>query len=461
MLQQVRRKEKEKVMLLPYLILGSALSISGVAIYFSIAGLVTIFPGAFWPIVIMGTVLEVGKLVCASWLHHNWKDAPRSLKLYLTVAVVVLIGITSMGIFGFLSKSHIEQQREVLQSSSAIEQVEAQIKNEEAYVLRQQEFIRKSAEKEESITGRADINIELEQKKITDLQNSLASSIKYDEQELNRLNGSLSKLDDEVALLQASKGGIFSNKDKKVKELIESQKPQRELFRNKSSAVEDRIQASRVKYEDAISAVRNRIEAFQANAVINEVEDPKSEEYEGNIRSAHARIVEFQAQKFQHESDLANLEVEVGPIKYIAALIEDMGVENIMLAEAVRVVILILVFVFDPLAVVMLLAANMNFRQSGLGSYEKLSHQITNKKSKKKRKKKREKLKSITATNLFITTTSTTSSTLTPTTTTAAPTTTTTTNTPTATSLSPSTTPAPLVSTGERAELKYNILKNL
>ena len=64
-------------MLLPYLILGSALSISAVAIYFSIAGLVTIFPGAFWPIVIMGTSLEVGKLVCASWLHHNWKEAPK------------------------------------------------------------------------------------------------------------------------------------------------------------------------------------------------------------------------------------------------------------------------------------------------------------------------------------------------------------------------------------------------
>lgn len=363
-------------MLLPYLLLGSALSISGVAIYFSIAGLVTIFPGAFWSIVIMGTVLEVGKLVCASWLHHNWKEAPRMLKLYLSVAVCVLIGITSMGIFGFLSKSHIEQQRDVLQSSSSIEQVETQIKNEESYVLRQKDFIAKSEKKEESITGRADFNIELEQKKIADLRSALESSIKYDEQELNRLNGSVSKLDAEVVLLRASKGGIFSNKDKRVKELVSSQEPQRELFKNKLNAVEGRIQSSRAKHEEAISTVRNRIEAFQANAAISEVEDPKSERYEENIRSAHGRIVEFQAQKFQHESDLANLEVEVGPIKYIAALIEDMGVENIMLAEAVRAVILILVFVFDPLAVVMLLAANMNFKQSRRAPYEKLSGQI-------------------------------------------------------------------------------------
>ena len=363
-------------MFLPYLILCSALSISGVAIYFSIAGLVTIFPGAFWPIVIMGTSLEVGKLVCASWLHHNWKEAPRMLKFYLTVAVVVLIGITSMGIFGFLSKSHIEQQREVLKSTSAIAQIDSQIKNEEGYILRQQDFILKAAKKEDSITGRADFNIELEQKKITDLQNALASSIKYDEQELNRLNGSIAKLDAEVALIQAAKGGLFSNKDKRLKELTEAQRPQRELFRNKSSSVEERIQSSRVRHEEAILAIRRRIEAFQANAAIPQVEDSKSQQYEENIRSAHARIVEFQAERFQHESDVANLEVEVGPIKYIAALMEDMGVENIMLAEAVRVVILVLVFVFDPLAVVMLLAANMNFRQRRRPPYARLREKV-------------------------------------------------------------------------------------
>ena len=359
-------------MLLPYLILGSALSISAVAIYFSIAGLVTIFPGAFWPIVIMGTSLEVGKLVCASWLHHNWKEAPRMLKFYLTVAVCVLIGITSMGIFGFLSKSHIEQQREVQRSTSAMAQIDAQIKNEEGYILRQKELISKLEKREESMAGRTDFNIDLEQKKITDLQNALASSVKYDEQELNRLNGSLSKLDAEVAALQASKGGIFSNKEKRVKELVESQKPQRDLFLTKSAEVEDRIQSSRQKYEASIESVRDRIEAFQANSLIDKVEDPKSTEYEDNIRSAHGRIVDFQSQRFQHESDVANLEVEVGPIKYIAALIEDMGVENIMLAEAVRVVILILVFVFDPLAVVMLLAANMSFRQFRQRPYERL-----------------------------------------------------------------------------------------
>ena len=409
-------------MLLPYLILISALSISGVAIYFSIAGLTTIFPGAFWPIVIMGTSLEVGKLVCASWLHHNWKVAPRMLKFYLTLAVCVLIGITSMGIFGFLSKSHIEQQREVLKFESAISQIQGQIKNEEGYVLRQREFIAKLEKKEQSVTGRADFNIELEQKKISDLQNALASSIKYDEQELNRLGASMLKLDKEVADLQASKGGLFSNKKKLITELTEAQKPARTDLQSKINAVEERIRSSRSKHEEAITQIRSRMDAFQANSAVVETLDPASEEYEINIRNAHVRIADLQAKKFDNEAEIANLEVEVGPIKYIAALIEDMGVENIMLAEAVRAVILILVFVFDPLAVVMLLAANMNFRQSGLGSFEKLSEEISKKKNKKKRKKKREKLKSVTAHNLLVATTSTS---------TTAPTTTSTTSDPT------------------------------
>ena len=96
-------------MFIAFLTLLSALSISGVAIFYSVIGLATIFPGAFWPVVIMGSVLEVGKLVTASWLYRNWKHTRWLLKTYLTIAVVVLSLITSMGIFGFLSKAHLEQ----------------------------------------------------------------------------------------------------------------------------------------------------------------------------------------------------------------------------------------------------------------------------------------------------------------------------------------------------------------
>ena len=91
------------------LTLLTALSISAVAIYYSILGLAAIFAGAAVPIMVMGSVLEVGKLVTASWLYQNWKVAPRFIKAYLSIAVVVLMFITSMGIFGFLSKAHVEQ----------------------------------------------------------------------------------------------------------------------------------------------------------------------------------------------------------------------------------------------------------------------------------------------------------------------------------------------------------------
>ena len=96
-------------MFIAILTLLSALSISGVAIFYSVIGLATIFPGAFWPVIIMGSVLEVGKLITASWLYRQWKFTPFLLKTYLTTAVVVLSLITSMGIFGFLSKAHLEQ----------------------------------------------------------------------------------------------------------------------------------------------------------------------------------------------------------------------------------------------------------------------------------------------------------------------------------------------------------------
>ena len=88
----------------------SALSISSIAAYFSVIGLATIFPGSIKSVIIMGGVLEVGKIVTAIWLHRNWKSSPLLIKSYLSFATLTLMAITSMGIFGFLSKAHIEHQ---------------------------------------------------------------------------------------------------------------------------------------------------------------------------------------------------------------------------------------------------------------------------------------------------------------------------------------------------------------
>ena len=96
-------------MFLAILTLITALSISAVAIYYSVAGLVAIFAAAAVPIIIMGGTLEIGKLVTAVWLHRYWTKATWWLKTYLSIAVIILMVITSMGIFGFLSKAHIEQ----------------------------------------------------------------------------------------------------------------------------------------------------------------------------------------------------------------------------------------------------------------------------------------------------------------------------------------------------------------
>src|SRR6056297_662369 len=114
-------------MLIGILTLITALAISTVAIYYSVAGLVAIFAAAAIPIMIMGGVLEVSKLVTAVWLHRNWHQATWWLKTYLSTAVVILMLITSMGIFGFLSKAHIEQTSGAQQDLAQIEQVQERI----------------------------------------------------------------------------------------------------------------------------------------------------------------------------------------------------------------------------------------------------------------------------------------------------------------------------------------------
>ena len=116
----------------------SALSISSVAALYSILGLAAIFAGAKIPIMIMGGVLEVGKLVTASWLYQNWKnkDLPKTIKYYLTTSVVVLVFVTSMGIFGFLSKAHLDQVTPTSNYTSKITLIDQRILQEERVIER-------------------------------------------------------------------------------------------------------------------------------------------------------------------------------------------------------------------------------------------------------------------------------------------------------------------------------------
>ena len=131
-------------MLLGILTLIIALAISAVAIYYSVAGLVAIFAAAAVPIIIMGGALEIGKLVTALWLHRNWKKAKWWLKGYLSIAVFVLMFITSMGIFGFLSKAHIEQTAGAQEGIAQIERIDEDVLRQEQIVVRAEQRILKA-----------------------------------------------------------------------------------------------------------------------------------------------------------------------------------------------------------------------------------------------------------------------------------------------------------------------------
>ena len=118
----------------------SAISISIIAAGYSIMGLATLFAGAVIPIIAMGSALEVGKLVAASWLYNNWRNplVPKTIKAYLTSAVIVLIFITSMGIFGFLSKAHLDQVQPVSSNNIKIELIDKQRSQQEKIIERAQ-----------------------------------------------------------------------------------------------------------------------------------------------------------------------------------------------------------------------------------------------------------------------------------------------------------------------------------
>ena len=245
-------------MFLTLLTFLSAISISVIAAGYSIVGLATLFAGAVVPIIAMGSALEVGKLVAASWLYHNWNsDVPRLLKTYLFGAIIILIFITSLGIFGFLSKAHLDQVKPTSSNAIKIQVIDKQIN--------QQNLIIERAEKQ-------------------------------------------------ITLL-----------DKALEVYIDKEYVSRGLKERK-------------KQEEERTLLNN---------AINEASD---------------KIAELTNQKAELSLAQDKIEAEVGPIKYVAELIYGENAQD-NFDKAVRFVILILIFVFDPLAVLLLIAANISLRQ--------------------------------------------------------------------------------------------------
>lgn len=259
----------------------SAISISVIAAGYSIIGLATLFAGAVTPIIAMGTALEVGKLVAASWLYNNWQsDIPKLLKAYLFIAVIVLVFITSMGIFGFLSKAHLDQVKPTSSNNIKIELIDNQILSQEKIIDRSQKT-------------------------------------------LNLLDKALE---------------VYIDKEYVTRGLKErkKQKPERDALTN----------------------------------AINEASD---------------KITELSDKRGSLKLEQDKIEAEVGPIKYIAELIYGDDAKDYF-DHAVRIVILILIFVFDPLAVLLLIAANISLRQWRLARNEKQNIKDEEEKESKKQK---------------------------------------------------------------------------
>ena len=348
-------------MFIAILTLLSALSISGVAIFYSVIGLATIFPGAFVPVVIMGGVLEVGKLITASWLYRNWKFTPFMLKTYLTTAVIILSLITSMGIFGFLSKAHLEQN---LASDTLIQRIqilEDKIESEKMSITRQNAVIERAEKSISRDTGTASGDIEVQQSIIADANEKLKTLLTVETNTVKDLNDRLKVLDKNVSDILTSNKSFF-NEEKAAADLKASQKAEREQIAINVKEAQKRIAELKIDHKQEIAKAQEIIASMRSGSQDNKGQFNKEiETAETKIFTSQGNIDLYIVEKQPLEKEMLTLEAEIGPVKYIAALAVDWGItDQVETSKAVRWVILLLIVVFDPLAVLLLIAANQS-----------------------------------------------------------------------------------------------------
>lgn len=282
-------KEKlRKVFSLSTLALFTALLLSGIAAWYSILGLTAIFAAAVIPIIVMGASLEFAKVVVTVWLHRYWDKATIALKLYLLPAVLVLAMITSMGIFGFLSKAHLDQ-------TVPTGDVAAQV-----YLIDEK--------------------------------------IKIERENIENARSLIKQMDDAVTGITAQ------GSDREIK--------MRDGSSYTRSAAEQALQVRRSQASERAKLTKQ-------------------------IEESQDKIVKLQQEKAPIASQLRKVEAEVGPIKYIAALIYGDEVQNDVnaLEKAVRWVIILLVLVFDPLALVLIMAALSSYRWEFGEKEEKVNYE--------------------------------------------------------------------------------------
>ena len=333
-------------MFIAILTLLSALSISGVAIFYSVIGLATIFPGAFWPVVIMGSVLEVGKLVTASWLYRNWRQTRFLLKTYLTIAVVVLSLITSMGIFGFLSKAHLEQNLAENTTTQRIEIINSKIQSEETYIKRQLKIIERAENTLNKTTTSNKDAIELEQQSLKDVQDKFKTLLTVETNTVKDLNDRIRNLDADVTAILTQQNKAFFNEEKAAADLKASQKEERAQINNKIAEAQDRIKILKDDYAVDTAVIQKRIDSLREGNIDDKSDvNTQIEVAEANILKAQNNIDDLIIDREPLEAKMIKLEAEVGPVKYIASLVVDWGITSeVDTSEAVRWVILIIIF---------------------------------------------------------------------------------------------------------------------
>jgi chromosome segregation ATPase len=348
-------------MIFSFAYLISALAISGIAAYFSVVGLATIFPGAITAVIIMGGVLEIGKIITAIWLHRNWKTAPFLIRSYLCFAVFTLMGITSMGIFGFLSKAHIEHQVTTEKTQALAEQVNTKISREKEYISRQQVYIKNLEERTNSSASGTRVDIDQENSRISDITSQMNKEIEFEQTRINDVRDKIAEMKAEVIKLEDQSGGIFSNKKKKIEELKAAQEAPLAELAAQIAKYNQNIAAFRTQAQGSIQKIETKIDEFrQRTERKGENLTPEIELYNKNIAEAYDKIDDLEKEKFSYQDNAKNLEAEVGPVKYVAELIADITGAEFDISQAVRIVIVILIFVFDPLAILLVIAANIS-----------------------------------------------------------------------------------------------------
>jgi hypothetical protein len=360
-----------------WLTLITALTISGVAIFYSVSGLAAIFSAAVIPIIIMGGVLEVSKLVTAVWLHRYWGIATWWLKTYLSIAVLVLMLITSIGIFGFLSKAHDTASGNATEAIATVTRIDGQIAREENRI----EILENRITGTSSGTGFDVTSSITQQETMRDGSwDRVQDDIDYAQGQIDRLRDQLAVLDRAVndlrnrgvEVIETDAGGTFRRAETETIDyvaqadtLYEQQKEQRDSIDEDIDDQQSNIDSYRLQAQNTINSANAEINRLRQQSTSSQDDDlDQIDEWNLQIDGIYNTIDGLKDEKFESEQAVRLVESEVGPIRYIAEFFT--GTEDAdanLLESAVSWLIMVIIFVFDPLAVLLLIASQYTFEQ--------------------------------------------------------------------------------------------------